>query len=225
MRQIIERRIAAPAAAKLSASPDAATGGYRVGGYAIRFNSPTWIGGKDGGYYEVIMPGSLDRSLREDPDLRLLMAHDPRWVMGRVKSGTLSVKADNVGLRFSALLPNTAIGRHDYESIRRGDVDGMSFSFNVAAGGERRTKTTDGKPLRELRDINVHELSVVAFPAYSRTSVDVMADNNFAEQKSSPRIGTGEAALIARGLRPGLTVHEATARIRRREQAIRRLCG
>lgn len=60
------------------------------------------------------------------------------------------------------------------ESVKRGDIRGMSFAFSTRS--DRWTFAKDGEKepdLRELLDIDLREVSIVAFPAYPDTSVAV----------------------------------------------------
>jgi len=59
------------------------------------------------------------------------------------------------------------VGRDARELISRGDVDAMSFGFTVARGGDEWS--SDGST-RTLTKINLHEVSIVAFPAYTATA-------------------------------------------------------
>jgi len=55
--------------------------------------------------------------------------------------------------------------------MRRGVVDSMSFGFTVPRGGD---SWSDDGSRRELREITLHEVSVVTgFPAYEATSAAV----------------------------------------------------
>jgi hypothetical protein len=65
------------------------------------------------------------------------------------------------------LLPNTTRGRDVAELLRRGDIDAMSFGFSVPQGGD--SWSADGAQ-RTLNSVRLHEVSLVAFPAYSATA-------------------------------------------------------
>lgn len=196
---MIERRYAQPGSLTAQPIRKSDPDGYRIGGYAARFDAPTFIGAENGGrgFNEVIRKGAFDKSLREYRDVRLLHSHDQGRVLGRTKAGTLSLLTDDMGLQFRAVLPPTAQGRETYVSIQRGDIDGMSFSFSVMPGGEDVSRGKDGKMLRELRAVKLHEVSVVAFPAYPTTSVGTSTgalDQNFEQNSRRP---TGESRLRA----------------------------
>lgn len=145
----------------------------RLEGYAAKYN--TWS--QDlGGFIETIKPGAFDRALKENQDIRALMNHDPNIVLGRTKAKTLSLRSDDIGLWYSAILPNTQVARDLHTSVTRGDIDQCSFAFNVVDGGEKWSdeRSADGKgrvTKRELTDVNIFDVSAVTYPAYLDTKV------------------------------------------------------
>ncbi len=147
-----------------------------VRGYAASFGTPTTIKDMTGrAFQEVLAPTAFERTLKEQPDIRLLRDHNPSAIMGRTKSGTLKVGTDAYGLWYECQLPDTQEGRDMMESIRRGDLDSCSFGFTV-----KEDAWTDGAemPTRELRDVTLYEVSIVAFPAYEvGTTVDLRGVN------------------------------------------------
>ena len=137
--------------------------GMSFEGYAAVFNSPS----EPLPFTERIAPGAFRRSLRSRNDIKLLWNHDTGSVLGSTRAGTLSLVEDGHGLRVKAELPNTTLGRDTAELLRRGDVDSMSFGFSVPSGGDEWNH--DGSE-RTLRSVRLHEVSIVAFPAYSATA-------------------------------------------------------
>jgi HK97 family phage prohead protease len=137
--------------------------GMTFEGYAAVFNSSS----EPLPFTEKIAPGAFHRSLRARNDIKLLWNHDTGSVLGSTRAGTLTLKEDSFGLKVKAELPNTTLGRDVRELIRRGDVDSMSFGFSVPSGGDEWS--SDGTE-RLLRSVRLHEVSIVAFPAYSATA-------------------------------------------------------
>ena len=137
-------------------------------GYAAKFDS---LSANLGGFVETISAGAFTQTLESGTgkDARALWNHDSSQILGRVSAGTLKLDQDNTGLRFEISLPNTTTGRDASELLQRGDVQGASFGFRVIedAWGE----TEAGFPLRELRNVSLSEVSLVAFPAYESTEV------------------------------------------------------
>jgi HK97 family phage prohead protease len=105
--------------------------------------------------------------LRQRNDIKILWNHDTGSILGSTRAGTLSLTEDDRGLRVSAQLPNTTLGRDTAELLRRGDVNAMSFGFSVPKNGD--SWNTDGTE-RTLNQVRLHEVSIVAFPAYTATA-------------------------------------------------------
>jgi len=137
-----------------------------IAGYAAVFDSPAEVGSMS----EVVKTGAFTRTLAEGADVRAMVEHNPAMILGRQKPGTLSLSVDGKGLFATINPPDTQVGRDAVESIRRGDLDGMSFGFRAITDNWRMM---DGKPLRELVDVDLFDVSVVAFPVYPDTSVSV----------------------------------------------------
>jgi HK97 family phage prohead protease len=137
--------------------------GMTFTGYAAVFNSPS----EPLPFIERIAPGAFKRSLRARNDIKLLWNHDTGSVLGSTRAGTLKLEEDNYGLRVTAVLPETSLGKDVRTLVQRGDVNAMSFGFSVPANGD--TWNTDGTE-RTLRSVRIHEVSIVAFPAYTSTA-------------------------------------------------------
>jgi len=71
-------------------------------------------------------------------------------------------------LKIEAFPPDAQWARDFMVSIERGDVDQMSFSFQTR---EEEWTAIDGKPLRDLVDVELYDVSPATFPAYTQTSV------------------------------------------------------
>jgi uncharacterized protein len=144
-----------------------------IGGYAARFSSPS----KDlGGFTEIIAPGAFKNSLAGPRDVRALVSHDPDRLLARQSNKTLRVWEDDKGLRFEAQLPRGVSYANDLiELMKRGTIGQMSFGFTVPKGGDL-FESTSGKTTRTVRAAELHEISVVATPAYDATNVSLRID-------------------------------------------------
>jgi HK97 family phage prohead protease len=150
-------------------------------GYASVFDSES----RDlGDFVEYIKPGAFTRAINEQHDVRALVDHDPKMILGRTKSGTLRLSQDEHGLRTEIDIPNTTVGQDTLESIRRGDLDAMSFGFVVK---DDNWEERDGKTVREIRDLDLFDVSVVSFPAYEDTTVAVRGLKREAMRRDTPK--------------------------------------
>lgn len=151
------------------------SGARTITGYAAVFNTETDIGGY---FRERIAPGAFAEAIKGD--VRALFDHDSAHVLGRTKSGTLRLEEDERGLRIEIDLPDTQTARDLAASMERGDIDGMSFGFEVL----RQTwdETTGDIPLRTVEEVRLHEVSVVTFPAYADTEVALRSMDDAREE-------------------------------------------
>jgi HK97 family phage prohead protease len=144
------------------------TGGRaKISGHAAVFNSLSedlW------GFREKIAPGAFASALGKS-DIRALLNHDPNFVLGRTKSGTLRVQEDETGLAVEIDPPETGWADDLLVSIGRGDISQMSFAFRV---GEESWETVDGIDIRTILSFDeIFDVSPVTYPAYPDTDVSL----------------------------------------------------
>ena len=141
--------------------------GMSFTGYAAVFNSDS----EPLPFIERIAQGAFKKSLKSRMPIKMYMNHDSSMLLASTRSKTLRLQEDSKGLLVEADLPDTTVGRDLSVLMKRGDVDSMSFGFSVPAGGD---KWSDDGTTRELRQVRLHEVSVVTgFPAYKATSASV----------------------------------------------------
>lgn len=143
-------------------------------GYAAKFNSMS----EDlGGFRELLAPGAFRAALRSNPDVRLLFNHDSNYVLARTASGTLELREDATGLHVFAQVDRSISWVNDLRTaMQRGDIDQMSFAFTVADGGDTWAVADDGTVVRTVNADGVEglfDVSVVTYPAYTSTTVDM----------------------------------------------------
>jgi len=163
-------------------------GGNRFHGYAAVFNSDS----EPLPFTERILPGAFSKSLRNRRrDVRAYVNHDSNMVLASTRSKTLEMREDEKGLRVEFELPEGVSYANDLRALMQsGIVDKMSFGFTVPRGGDA---WNDDGTVRELREIALHEVSVVTgHPAYTGTAAAVRS-------------------LDALAKRTGLAVEEVTA--------------
>ena len=141
-------------------------------GYAVVYNSETIIGDM---FKEVIEQGAFDGT--DFDDVAMYYNHD----LGRIPlarsrrnnpNNTLFLQPDNLGLKIRANIDieNNSEAKALNSAIKRGDISGMSYLFEVA---EEEWKDVDkDMPTRIIKRISkVIEVSAVNYPAYEDTTI------------------------------------------------------
>lgn len=159
-------------------------------GYAARFDRLSEpLKDKSAGtgrkFREKVMRGAFTRTLRT-ADVRALFGHDENQVLGRNRASTLRMAEDENGLRVEIDLPDTTAGRDAAVSVARGDITGMSFGFYVPKGGDRWDRSGE-MPIRSLHDIDIDDVSLVAYPAYPDTTVALRSLTEAEEEDEEDR--------------------------------------
>jgi HK97 family phage prohead protease len=181
----MERRILASEVRAAEAGDE-----LRVSGYAAKYGV---LSGDLGGFKEKIAKRAFDRILSTSPDTVMLLNHDANHVLGRTSSGTLTLRGDDKGLAFDCLLPNTQSGRDTHESIKRGDLAGCSFAFQLGkrSDGSSMDSFDEQEEIEDEKDLGlrgkakgkkilvrtVHDysslldVSICTYPSFTQTSV------------------------------------------------------
>lgn len=137
-----------------------------ISGYFIVFNSETEL---YEGCFEEIAPESFDNV--DLSDVRALIDHETSKVLGRTKSGTLTLSVDAKGVYGEIKVnENDTEAMNLYYRVQRGDVDQCSFGFNIL--DEAMETRDDGSYKFTIKAIELFEVSVVTFPAYADTAVE-----------------------------------------------------
>ena len=139
-------------------------GDLYISGYFSVFNSvyELWEGAT-----ESIAETAFDGALADD--IRCLIDHDTRLVLGRTKVNTLTLKVDSRGLWGEVKInPNDQDAMNLYERVKRGDVDQCSFGFEIL---EEEFEDRGDSVHWTIKKVKLYEVSIVTFPAYTDTSV------------------------------------------------------
>lgn len=160
---------------------DESEGGEQIVGHAAVFNTIAEAGGW---FREQVAPGAFSDSIGRD-DVRALFNHNPDYVLGRNKSGTLSMKEDDKGLWVEIDPPDTQFARDLMTSIRRGDISQMSFGFEILKEGYQRGEKGE-TDLFTLEEVKLWDVSPVTYPFYTETDVTVHSRKQQAEAQRTP---------------------------------------
>ncbi len=136
-------------------------GGLRFEGYAAVFNSAS----EPLPFTERIAPGAFRKSLNARNNIMMLWNHDAGQPLASTRAGTLMLREDSYGLKVTADLAPTSLGRDISTLVRTRVIDSMSFGFSVV----RDSWNGDGSE-RVLESVRLFEVSLVTFPAYEETA-------------------------------------------------------
>lgn len=134
----------------------------KIVGYAAVFNSIE--------YGEMIAPGAFSKSLTEQKDIKAYLGHDSNMILARSENGTLKLSEDEHGLAVE-IFPNLKAqsDRDILAKVERGDINQMSFGFSPV---KDETVQLDGQTIRVLKEVKLHEVSIVTEPWYSATTAE-----------------------------------------------------
>ena len=136
----------------------------RIEGYFAVFNSNYEI---LPGWTESIAPGAFTDTL--SGDIRALIDHETRLVLGRTSAHTLELKQDEHGLWGSILINrNDQDAMNLYERVKRGDVNQCSFGFEIT---DEEYEEHDGNVHWTIKAVKLYEVSCCTFPAYQETNI------------------------------------------------------
>ena len=120
------------------------------------------------GATESVDPHAFDGTLSDD--IRALVDHETRLVLGRTKAGTLTLRVDDHGLWASIRInAEDSDAMNLYARVQRGDVTQCSFGFDIL--DEKTEYREDGSVHWTLLKVKLYEVSCVTFPAYEETGV------------------------------------------------------
>ena len=109
-------------------------------------------------------------------DIRALINHEPRLVLGRTTIGTLTLRVDEHGLWGRIEInENDVDAMNLWHRVQRGDVDQCSIGFEILEEKTSVDESTGAVHWTILR-VKLWEVSVVTFPAYEQTSIKARED-------------------------------------------------
>ena len=130
---------------------------------------------------ESIDPHAFDSALNDD--IRALIDHETRLVLGRTVAGTLRLRVDNHGLWGEIdINPDDTDAMNLYARVKRGDVNQCSFGFDIL-DEERSINANTGEVHYTIKAVRLYEVSVCTFPAYKATGVEARAQQERQKKK------------------------------------------
>lgn len=157
---------------------EAEDGSPIIAGYFVVFDSIYRISAHA---TESVAKGAFDESI--NGDVRALYNHNTDIILGRTSSDTLMLRQDNTGLYGEVIInKNDTEAMNAYERIKRGDITGCSFGFDIAEEIVEYDEVTDNVHYTITKVDPLYEVSPCVFPAYQATSIGVR-DKDGAEER------------------------------------------
>jgi HK97 family phage prohead protease len=124
---------------------------------------------------EFVRRGAFAKTLNDGADVRLLIDHEG-VPLARTKSGTMALEEDERGLKVEAELdPANPDAMRVLSAMRRGDMTQMSFAFRTI-----KDSWSNDRSVRELKEVQLYDVSIVTFPAYEETVAELRSRNQTA---------------------------------------------
>lgn len=133
------------------------------------------------GVTESISRGAFDDSINDD--VRALFNHNSDLILGRTSANTLELRQDDKGL-WGRIYFNRddSDAMNAYARIKRGDVTGCSFGFEIAEEDkEVREDKSVHFTIRKVKPL--YEVSPCVFPAYKATSIGARDEQDTENRK------------------------------------------
>lgn len=126
------------------------------------------------GLVERFLPGAFDQWFNSGADCLAAFDHDENVLLGRRSSGSLKLELRSEGLWYEIPFDATDPDHQKVAAkIRRGDVPGSSFTFNVEdKNKDQEFRNENGLLIREVKRVSVYELGPTPLPAYSGATAE-----------------------------------------------------
>ena len=138
---------------------------------AIVGYASTWTREPDS-YGDVVAKGAfaecIGRLKEEGRNIPFLWNHDAMNLKAFIGTVT-DLTEDDHGLKFEAVFDDTEEAQRARQLAQDGRLCKFSFAYDVLDAGE--VDLEDGRKANELRKLNIHEVSLVMYPANPDTSV------------------------------------------------------
>lgn len=126
-----------------------------IKGYASVFNNRDLDG-------DIILPGAFKNTLSKNKEVRLLWQHNANIPIGVLNK----LSEDTKGLKMTAQLQLAIIdAQKAYEMVKQNMIKGLSIGFSII-------DSFFSKDTRYIKSVNLHEISLVTFPANRLACVD-----------------------------------------------------
>jgi hypothetical protein len=95
---------------------------------------------------------------------------DHKILLGKRSKGTMEIDITDQSVNYSVKIPNTTVGNDAKENIRNGNLEGSSFQFGLARGGDSWDKSETPFKRTISKFSFISEMGPVSRPAYGDTT-------------------------------------------------------
>jgi len=124
---------------------------------------------------DVIRPGAFAKTITErGAAIKFLWQHDKKMPLGKIQM----LQEDGKGLFFKAVISKTRQGNDAIALLEDKAIEGMSIGYDVIGAPEY--VKVDDETVRELKELRLHEISLVTFPANTDAEVTSLKEDGTA---------------------------------------------
>ena len=137
-------------------------------------------------FTERIERTAFDAALNDSNlDVAALFNHDQNQILARNRGGEGNLKlwTDEKGLKYRFQLGDQSYAQDLAINLRMGLVNQSSFAFSIK---EDEWSTRDGRDHRVIKDVRLHDISPVVFPAYGEATASIRSQENNEETTPQP---------------------------------------
>lgn len=171
-----------------------------ITGYGVVFNkwsAPLQMQRSNGSiveFIEKIEPRAVEGVNMDD----IISMVDHKITLGKRKFGTMDIEIDENGVKYSTKIPNTTAGNDARENISNGNLEGSSFQFGLAKGGDVWDLKTSPYQRTIKKFSSIVEMGPVTRPAYPDTTAAMRSLDNVEKESNESKESEEKAAFEKR---------------------------
>ena len=150
-------------------------GEMTISGYINQTEQYSHVLGQRKKFREKIQKGCFQRALEKATNINLLYEHNPKAILSSTKGGHMTLEEDEIGLKITAKIIPTSLGKDVHQLIKAKVVNGCSFGFRMLKDSWK--KASDGMLLRTIEEMELFEVTVCENGAYPQGLVSARGIN------------------------------------------------
>lgn len=150
-------------------------GEMTISGYINQTEQYSHVLGQRKKFREKIKKGCFQRALEKATNINLLYEHNPKAILSSTKGGHMTLEEDEIGLKVTAKIIPTSLGKDVHQLIKAKVVNGCSFGFRMLKDSWK--KASDGIFLRTIEELELFEVTICENGAYPQGMVSARGLN------------------------------------------------